>query len=58
MSGLKHRGLDHLAIFVFETESGLQLWRDTFGFRLLTSEAHLVFDLEVSRMVPVMRSPI
>ncbi|RME72395.1 MAG: hypothetical protein D6781_02330, partial [Verrucomicrobia bacterium] len=33
-----HRGLDHLAIAVNDTEEALKLWRDTFGFPVLYSE--------------------
>ena len=35
---MKHRGLDHLAIAVADTEAALKLWRDTLGFPLLYSE--------------------
>src|SRR6185436_18335443 len=36
---MKHNGLDHLAIVVPDTEAALKLWRDTFGFPVLFSEA-------------------
>ena len=35
---LSHRGLDHLAIAVPDTEVALKLWRDTLGFPVLYSE--------------------
>jgi methylmalonyl-CoA/ethylmalonyl-CoA epimerase len=35
---MNHHGLDHLAIVVSDTEAGLKLWRDTFGFKVLYSE--------------------
>jgi len=34
-----HQGLDHLAIAVPDTAEALKLWRDTFGFPVLYSEA-------------------
>lgn len=35
---MKHRGLDHFAIVVADTDAALALWRDKFGFPLLYSE--------------------
>ena len=35
---MNHQGLDHLAIAVPDTEAALELWRDTFGFKVLFSE--------------------
>ena len=35
---MKHKGLDHLAIAVPDTEQALKLWRDTLGFPVLYSE--------------------
>jgi methylmalonyl-CoA/ethylmalonyl-CoA epimerase len=35
---MKHRGLDHLAIVVSDTEKALKTWRDTFGFKVLYTE--------------------
>ena len=35
---MKHKGLDHLAIAVLDTEQALKLWRDTLGFPVLYSE--------------------
>ncbi len=35
---MKHKGLDHLAIAVQDTEKALELWRDTFGFEVVCSE--------------------
>ena len=36
---MKHQGLDHFAIVVPDTEAALKLWRDTFGFPVVCSEA-------------------
>ncbi len=36
---MKHQGLDHLAIVVPDTEAALKIWRDTFGLKVLYSEA-------------------
>jgi methylmalonyl-CoA/ethylmalonyl-CoA epimerase len=35
---MKHQGLDHLAIAVPDTEAALKVWRDQFGFQVLSSE--------------------
>ncbi len=35
---MKHKGLDHIAIAVPDTEEALKLWRDQFGFPVDCSE--------------------
>lgn len=35
---MQHRGLDHLAIVVPDTDAALAIWRDRLGFPLLSSE--------------------
>jgi methylmalonyl-CoA/ethylmalonyl-CoA epimerase len=35
---MKHRGLDHFAIVVTDTDEALKLWRDKLGFPVLYSE--------------------
>lgn len=38
MTPLNHRGLDHLAIAVADTDEALKTWRDRLGFRVLLAE--------------------
>lgn len=35
---MNHKGLDHLAVAVSDTEEALKVWRDRLGFPLLYSE--------------------
>lgn len=35
---MKHKGLDHLAIAVPDTEAALEIWRDRLGFAVLYAE--------------------
>ncbi len=38
MSGLSHRGLDHVAIVVENTDRALQFWREKLGLKVIASE--------------------